>query len=137
MGGSESSPASTSATCRQRTADPRAELAGDIHEAAEIAAEDEVRAAARDIAAAFFSTMAFEISGYFTENRPPKPQQVSLVGHLDELEPVDGAEKPARLGPDAELAQPRAGVMIGGAGLEACRARAVIPRTLTRNEVSS
>ena len=54
-----------------------------------------------------------EISPYFTENAPPKPQQVSRLGHLLEHEAGNPGQQLARLALDAHLAQPRAAVVVG------------------------
>ena len=66
-----------------------------------------VSAPAAAIAAVFFSTMALEMSGYLTQNVPPKPQQTSASGISVELqarrpfqEPrAAGARRRARAGP--------------------------------------
>ena len=41
--------------------------------------------------------MTLEMSGYFTQNVPPKPQQTSRLGHLAQLQPLDAGEQPPRL----------------------------------------
>ena len=61
----------------------------------------------------FSPTMAFEISGYFTQKVPPKPQQTSGVFISLSVRPSTEREQPARLLLDAELAQARAGIVIG------------------------
>ncbi len=61
----------------------------------------------------FFSTMALEMSGYFTQNVPPKPQQTSGSCISTSLTPSIEESSRARLRLDAELAQARAGIVIG------------------------
>ena len=61
----------------------------------------------------FSPTMALEISGYFTQNVPPKPQQTSGDFISLQAEALHRAEQLARLLLDAELAQARAGIVIG------------------------
>ena len=65
------------------------------------------------MSADFSPTMAFEISGYFTQKVPPKPQQTSGVFISRRREALHRAEQAARLLLDAELAQARAGIVIG------------------------
>ena len=65
------------------------------------------------MSADFSPTMALEISGYFTQKVPPKPQQTSGDVHLAQAEALHRAEQLARLVLDAELAQARAGIVIG------------------------
>ena len=69
----------------------------------------------------FASTMAPEMSGYLTENVPPKPQQTSLSASSTRsspstLEAAAGA-RPAR----SSLPQARAGIVIGDAGRDSSR----------------
>ena len=71
------------------------------------------------IAAALSSTMRLEISGYLTQKVPPKPQQVSAPGSSHELEPRHALQQAARLLLDRQLAQARAGVVIGHRAVEA------------------
>ena len=51
-------------------------------------------------------TILSEMSGYLTQNMPPKPQHVSAPGQLFEPEPVDRRQQPARL-----ILRPRARVI--------------------------
>ena len=71
-------PASTSATWRACDRDALAlQLAGHVHQAAEIAGEQRARRRSRRSPRSSCSTMALEMSGYLTQNVPPKPQQTS------------------------------------------------------------
>ena len=72
----------------------------------------------RSMLSVFFSTMALEMSGYLTQNVPPKPQQTSASCISTSLSPSTEASSRARLRLDAELAQPRAGIVIGDGVLE-------------------
>ena len=122
-------PASTSATWRTSIGAPSAlQLAGHVHQAAEIAGEQRV-GAGRARCPVFSSTMALEMSGYFTQNVPPKPQQTSASSQLVErqaLRPCASSRRGWLL--DAELAQARAGIVIG----DACRRSARRPRSTPR-----
>ena len=60
-----------------------------------------------------------EISPNLIEKVPPKPQQVSALGHLLELEARHLGEQRARLRLDAHLAQSGAGVVVGDRPVEA------------------
>ena len=55
------------------------------------------------------------MSGYFTENSPPKPQQLSRPSISTSSSPATSGEQRARLALDAELAQARAAVVVGDA----------------------
>ena len=68
--------------------------------------------------AAFFSTMALEISGYFTQNVPPKPQHTSESRISTRRTPCTVPSKPAGLRVHAEFAQARTGVVIGNRAAE-------------------
>ena len=78
-------------------------------------ASTSVGAGRLDRRAALSSTILVEISGYLTQNVPPKPQQTSASGSSASSRPRNAREQPARLALDAELAQARAGIVIGGA----------------------
>src|SRR3989442_3609482 len=71
--------ASTSARCRARTADPRRDSPPAICITQLASPETTASTPARPIASTFSSRIATEISGYFTEKVPPKPQHVSAL----------------------------------------------------------
>ena len=93
-------PASTSATWRASTALPAPrQLAGDVEQAAEIAGEHRYRRRSRRCRRPCRSTILSEISGYLTQNVPPKPQQTSAPGNSRSVQPLDRGEQAARLSP--------------------------------------
>jgi hypothetical protein len=51
--------------------------------------------------------MATEISGYFTEKVPPKPQQASALGQLNKLNSAHLLDQPSRLAVHIQIAQGR------------------------------
>ena len=61
--------------------------AGDLHQAACVARDDR-STSAFSIASILLSSMPAEISGYFTENVPPNPQQTSAFGISTNSTPV-------------------------------------------------
>ena len=83
----------------------------DIEHAAEVAEHDGVPARSSRIFAHFSSTIAVEMSPYFTANVPPKPQQCSQP-FISVTATPDLREQRARLRLHAEFAQARAGIVI-------------------------
>jgi hypothetical protein len=75
------------------------------------------------------------MSGYLTQKVPPKPQQTSsFISRFDT--PSTIGEQLARLRLDAEFAQARAGVVIGGLAVE-CRVRPLSPSARRRGSSTS
>ena len=114
IGGPSAMPASTSATWRTLIGDALAlKLAGHVHEAPEIAREHRVGAGRRGCRRSFRATIAFESSPYLVANSAAEAAADLRVGQFDQLQPLDAREQPPRLRLDAELAQARAGIVIG------------------------
>src|SRR6266508_5864401 len=61
---------------------------------------------ALSIASILLSRIATEISGYLTENVPPKPQQESAFGSSINFRSAHVANQPARLTVHVQIAQP-------------------------------
>jgi hypothetical protein len=95
-----------------------AELAGHIHEASEIAGEEEGAAGLGDALRLVLDNGIGDVGILHREGAAEAAAGVP-VGHLDDLEAVYGGKKLARLRADAELAEPRAGIVIGRPGLPA------------------
>ena len=88
------------------------QLAGDVEEAAEVAGDDGRRSARGDALRLRRDDRARDVAVLDGEGAPEPAAHVRLV-QFDEGQPLDAGEEPARLRPDAELAQPRAGVVVG------------------------
>ena len=74
------------------------------------------------------STMALEMSGYLTQNVPPKPQQTSASGSSSSFSPATESSSRRGCALDAELAQARAGVVVGDACRRSAASTAVMPQ---------
>ena len=59
------------------------------------------------------ASMAAEVSGFLTANVPPKPQQASACGQLDQVDAADLAQQPQRPVPDPQHPQAVAGRVVG------------------------
>ena len=82
------------------------QLARHVHQAAEIAGQQRAGAGGRDVGRSCRSTMALEISGYFTQKVPPKPQQTSGAVISRSSRPLDAGEQAARLALDPSSRRP-------------------------------
>ena len=93
-----------------------AQFAGHVHQAAEIAAEQQVGAGGFDIAGLFADDGVGNI-GIFHAESPAEAAAGLLAFERAQLQALDRAEQRARLRLDAKLAQAGAGIVIGRAGL--------------------
>ena len=103
------------------------ELAGDVQQAAEIAGQHRRRRRWRRCRPPCRSTILSEMSGYLTQNVPPKPQHTSAPGQFARAaapRPRRAAGAAASLTPSSR--KPGAGIVIGR------RARATAPRPVAR-----
>ncbi len=100
------------------------ELAGHVHQAAEVAAEQQLRAAALDRGGLVAHDGVRDRRVLDAERAAEAAAHVVAFEGL-QLEPGDGAEQRARLVVHAELAQPRAAVVVRGAGVEPAPLRPV------------
>ena len=130
-------PASTSATWRTSTGLPRRDSLPAILRRQPRSPASTVSAPVAAMSAALSATILSEISGYLTQNVPPKPQHTSGARQLAEAQPRDRGKQQPRLRLDAELAQPGTGIVIGRALCSQRAATLLMPRTSTRNETSS
>src|SRR6266550_8314159 len=80
--------ANTSARCMARTIEPRRDSRPAICIRQLASPDTTASTPARSMASTFSSRMATEISGYFTENVPPKPQHASAFGSSTSSAPV-------------------------------------------------
>ena len=69
------------------------EPAGHVHQAAEIARQQQLGAGGLDAARPCCDTIRVEISGYLTQKVPPKPQQTSLSSISTQRQPVDAGQE--------------------------------------------
>jgi hypothetical protein len=139
IGGQPPMPASTSATWRKaRRYEPsRLQLARHVHQAAEIASEQRVGAGGGDIASILADHRVRDRRILHAEGAAEAAADFPRL-HFAEGEPVDTFEQLARLFLDAELAQARAGIVIGDAApSKRAATRFFTPSTSTRNDMSS
>ena len=94
------------------------QLARHVHQAAEVAGQQHVGAGRRDLLRLALDDGVGDL-GILDRERAAEAAAHLRIGQLDQLQALDRAQKPARLLADAELAQARAAVVIGGAGLRA------------------
>ncbi len=114
IAGSSVMPASTSATWRAFTAPALTlQLARHVHQAAEIAGEQGVGAGRDDLVALARDDRVGQFAVFDREGSAEAAADVGLV-ELDQAEAFDAGEQLARLVMHAELAQARAGIVIGG-----------------------
>ena len=93
------------------------ELSGHIHQAAEIAGQQQVGLGLDDVGAFLFHHGVRDI-GIFHGERAAEAATDLAIGHLDKFQAFDGCEQCPRLVLDVEFAQPRATVVISGRGIE-------------------
>ena len=96
------------------------QLAGHVHEATEVARKQQVRAGCGNVVGLLADDHVRD-RRIFDAERAAEPAANFGVPHFPDLESLDGSQQLAGLPLDAELAQPRAGVVIGRAAPIACR----------------
>ena len=111
------------------------ELAGHVEQAAEIAGEQRVGAGRRDIRGLVAHHLVGDLRILDAERAAEAAAHFG-ARQLGELRPVDRAQEKARLLLDAELAQARAGIVIGR-GAVIARGDAAHPLMSVRKETSS
>ena len=123
IGGSDSSPAKTSATWRTAMAEPwRPSLPAMFIRQPRSPANKSSGFAAAALADLLVDHRVGDV-GVLDRERAAEAAAYLAVGHLDEFEAGDLGEQRARLALDVELAQARAAVVIGRAARRARRAR--------------
>ena len=95
------------------------QLAGDVHQATEIAGENGRGTGRRDIGAFIANHLVGNIGILHTKGAP-KPATGLPEGKFAELHPADGLEQLSRLGPHAHFPQAGAGIVIGDGPAERC-----------------
>ena len=111
------------------------QFAGHIQQAAEIAGKQQVGLRRSDVVDLLLHHGVRDV-GILDRERATEAAADLAVFHLDERQALDRREQRPRLVLDAEFAQARATVVIGGASIEAS-VDAGQPRTSVRNESSS
>ena len=94
------------------------EFAGHVHQAAEGSPASRSSAPVASMLLVFFSTMALEIFGIFDAEGAAEAAAGIGIRKFGQRESFDRRQERARLEPDTQFAQARAGIMIGGAGIE-------------------
>ena len=99
------------------------EAAGDVHQAAEVAREHELRAGRLDRRHLVVDHLGRDLGVLDAEGAAEAAADLG-VRELGELEALHAREQPAGLAPDPELAQARAGIVVGRAHRQLGRDRA-------------
>src|SRR5262245_46067838 len=96
------------------------ELSCDVQQAAEISRQHRLRTGPCDVDLLVADHLVGDVGVLDAEGAPEAAADLGS-GEFRQAQPADRLEQPTRLVPDAELAQPRAPVVIGDPAFPACR----------------